>query len=273
MTTIVITGANTGIGRATAEGLAAPGTKLILAGRSLERTQEVIDAAKARGAEVEFVELDLANLASTRKAAAEIMAKAPQIDVLINNAGVGGVRGNTSDGFEMNVGINHLGHFALTMGLIEGLKASKTRVVCVASEMHRRSETLDFAAFEGPTKSVTGIDEYCDSKLCNVLFASELARRYGEHGITAVSVHPGFIASDIWRHIPAPVRWGMKLFMSMSSTEDGARTSVHCATAPLEAGLNGAYFDASKPREPARVAQDQALAKELWERSAKLVSR
>ena len=271
MTTIVITGANTGIGRATAESLAAPGTKLILAGRSLERTQEVIDAAKARGAEVEFVELDLGNLASTRKAAAEIMAKAPRIDVLINNAGVAGVRGKTSDGFEMNVGINHLGHFALTMGLIEGLKASKTRVVCVASEAHRRADQLDFAAFEQPTKSRTGIDEYCDSKLCNVLFASELARRYGADGITAVSLHPGVIASDIWRHVPGVLRWGMKLFMS--TTDDGARTSVYCATAPLEAGLNGAYFDASKPRTPTKLARDEALARELWEHSAKLVSR
>lgn len=271
MTTIVITGANTGIGRATAESLAAPGTRLILAGRSLERTQPVIDAAKARGAEVEFVELDLANLASTRKAAAQILAAAPHIDVLINNAGVAGMRGKTSDGFEVNVGINHLGHFALTMALIEGLKASKTRVVCVASEAHRRAGQLDFAAFEEPTKSRTGFAEYCDSKLCNVLFASELARRYGEHGVTAVSLHPGVIASDIWRHIPAPLRLGMKLFMG--NTSDGARTSVYCATAPLEAGLNGAYFDAAKPRRPTRLAMDEALARNLWEHSAKLVNR
>ncbi len=271
MTTIVITGANTGIGRATAEGLAGPGVRLLLAGRSLERTQPVLEAARARGADAEFVALDLTDLGDIRRAAGDLGQKAPKIDVLVNNAGVAGVRGQTRDGFELHVGVNHLGHFALVQALMPLLVGSRTRVVAVASEAHRRARGLDFGAFEQTTKSRTGWSEYCASKLCNVLFAAELARRYGSQGIFGVSLHPGVIASDLWRHLPLPLRFIMKLFMRSNS--DGARTSIHCATAPLEVGLNGAYFDSCKPRRPSRVAQDASLAAELWERSLELVNR
>lgn len=271
MTTIVITGANTGIGRATAEGLAGPGVRLLLAGRSLERTQPVIEAVRARGGDAEFVALDLTDLRDIRRAAGDLSQKAPKLDVLINNAGVAGVHGQTRDGFELHVGVNHLGHFALVQALMPVLTSSKTRVVAVASEAHRRARGLDFGAFEHTTKSRTGWSEYCASKLCNVLFATELSRRHSSQGIFGVSLHPGVIASDLWRHVPLPIRALLKMFMR--SNEDGARTSIHCATAPLEMSANGAYFDKCKVRWPTRVAQDEALAAELWERSLALVNR
>src|SRR5262249_12550729 len=160
------------------EGLADAQTRLILAGRSLERTQPVLDAVRARGATAEFVELDLASLSRARSAARTVLSMTDGIDVLINNAGVAGARGQTADGFEMPIGVNHLGHFAWTKTLLPRLLESGTRVVVVASEAHRRSQGLDFAAFEKPTQSMLGWTEYCNSKLCNVLFARELAKRY-----------------------------------------------------------------------------------------------
>jgi retinol dehydrogenase-12 len=264
--TIVITGANTGIGRATAEGLADAETKLVLAGRSLERTQPVIDACRARGCEVEFVELDLTDLAQTRGAAKRVLAHSERIDVLINNAGVAGVHGVTKNGFELHLGVNHLGHFAWTMALLPRLRENHSRVITVASEAHRGVKRLDFVAFERATGSKLGWTEYCESKLCNILFASELARRYSE--LTCVSLHPGVIASDLWRHVP---KW-LKLFtVFMKSNNDGARTSIFCATSGTL--TNGAYYDKSKPRTPNRAARNATLARELWTRSESLIRR
>ncbi len=188
--------------------------------------------------------------------------------MLINNAGVAGVHGATKDGFEMHVGINHLGHFAWTMTLMPRLIESRARVVVVASEAHRRSKSLDFALFEKPTQSKLGWAEYCESKLCNVLFTGELARRYSGQGITAVSLHPGVIASDLWRHAPKPLQFLFKAFLK--SNDDGARTSIFCATTGTL--TNGAYYDKSKPRPPNRAARNATLAEQLWTRSESLTS-
>lgn len=261
MRTIVITGANTGIGRTTALGLNDGATRFILAGRSLSRTQTVID--ELAPAQVEFVELDLGSLASVRKAAARIRELAPHIDILINNAGIGGVHGKTVDGFELHFGVNHLGHFLLTQELLPLLKASNARVVNVASDAHRMvKKTLDFAALEKPTATRTGFPEYGVSKLCNILFTRELAKR---HGLRTYALHPGVIATDIWREVPAPLRFVIKLFMA--SPDSGAKTSIHCATADIPAEENGTYFEKSKRRRVTKLAEDDALARELWDRS------
>ena len=263
----IITGANTGIGRATAEALVRRGARVVLANRSEEKTRPVLDALAREGAadRVDFVQLDLADLASVRRAGAELAARGP-IHVLVNNAGLAGARGVTADGFETTFGVNHLGHFLLTHLLLDTLRASApARIVNVSSHSHYRARTIDFDALRRPTASYTGIPEYEVSKLANVLFTAELARRLEGTGVTAYAVHPGVIASDIWKRIPAPFRWLAKRFMK--SNEEGARTSLHCATAPELAGESGLYYAESRPKRPSKVAQDAVLAAELWRRS------
>jgi NAD(P)-dependent dehydrogenase (short-subunit alcohol dehydrogenase family) len=265
--TFLITGANTGIGRATADELARRGGKVFLACRSAERGRAAaaqIAAATGNDA-VAFLPLDLADLASVRNCATEFLARGEPLHVLINNAGVGGARGLTKDGFELEFGINHLGHFALTTALLDCLAASApSRVVTVASDAHYQAKGIDFEAVRKPTVSMTGMREYAVSKLSNVLFSAELARRTEERGIMAYALHPGVVASDIWRRIPWPVRPLMKL--RMLSIEQGAATSLYCATAPELDGVTGRFYDNARERAPSPVATPE-LAGELWQRS------
>ena len=261
---MVITGANTGIGRVTAQELAARGARLILACRSEKKTLPVIAAIKeATGnSQVEFVPLDLASLDSVRRCAEEILSRTPQIQVLINNAGLGGVKGSTEEGFELTFGVNHLGHFLLTQLLLPRLKESApSRIVNVASKAHCKAKKLDLDALKRPSKGST-LSAYCVSKLCNVLFNAELAKRLEGSGVTTYALHPGVVASDIWRKIPWPIRPLIKLFMI--SNEEGAKTSVHCATSPDLAEQSGLYYDRCAPTRPSRLARDPVLAAELW---------
>ena len=259
--TILITGANTGIGRHTAVALARRGARLLLAGRSLERTQPVLDEI---GDRAEFVALDLGDLDSVARCAAEILQLKLRIDVLINNAGVAADKGVTPQGFERAFGINHLGHYLLTELLLEGLAdAPPSRVVIVASRAHVRADALDLDALTGTTRSPTGFPEYCVSKLCNVLHAQALSRRLEGTDITVCSLHPGVVASDVWRNVPWPIRPIMKKFMI--SEQEGAQTSIHCATHPDI--VSGGYYDESKLRKPARLGRDEALADALMARS------
>lgn len=265
-TFVVITGANTGIGRATAEKLAARGAKVALACRSEDRTRPVLDGIATRGGDAFFVPLDLGALASVRSAAARIDALGRPIDVLINNAGVAGQRGFTVDGFELAFGTNHLGHFLFTLLLASRLReAPRARIVNVSSHAHYDAKGIDFAAVRKPTRSITGLREYAVSKLANVLFTSELARRFGPNGVHSYALHPGVVASDAWRRVPWPVRPLMKL--RMLSNEDGAKTSIYCATSPDVASEDGRYYDRCRERAPSAVAQNAALANELWEKS------
>jgi NAD(P)-dependent dehydrogenase (short-subunit alcohol dehydrogenase family) len=265
--TFLITGANTGIGRATATGLAQRGGKVFVACRSAEKGRAAaaeIAAATGNGA-VAFLPLDLADLASVRDCAAAFLARGEPLHVLINNAGVAGSRGLTKDGFELGFGVNHLGHFALTMALLDCLAASApARVVTVASDAHYQAKGIDFGAVRRPTASRTGLPEYAVSKLGNVLFTQELARRAEGRGVTASALHPGVVASDIWRRVPWPVRPLMKL--RMLSTEQGAATSLYCATAPELADVSGRYYENCRERQPSAAATPE-LARELWEHS------
>ena len=265
--TFLITGANTGIGRATADDLARRGGKVFVACRSAEKGRAAVaEIAAATGNDaVVFLPLDLADLASVRNCAAEFLARGEPLHVLINNAGVAGVRGLTKDGFELGFGVNHLGHFALTTALLDCLAASApSRVVTVASDAHYQAKGIDFEAVRRRTASRTGLPEYAVSKLRNVLFSAELGRRTEGRGITTYALHPGVVASDIWRRVPWPVRPLMKL--RMLSTEQGAATSLYCATAPELDGVTGRFYDNCREREPsAAVTTD--LAGELWQRS------
>jgi NAD(P)-dependent dehydrogenase (short-subunit alcohol dehydrogenase family) len=262
---IVITGANVGIGRATAELLAARGATLVLACRSESKTRPVIDDLRAAGGDVRFEALDLGDLASVRACASRLAAENRPIDVLLNNAGLAGQRGSTKDGFELAFGTNHLGHFLLTVLLAPRLIESRGRIVNVASQAHYDAKGIDFDAVRQPTRTITGLPEYAVSKLANVLFTAELARRIGPRGVHSYALHPGVVASDAWRRVPWPVRPIMKAFMI--STADGAKTSVFCATSPEVAAQDGRYYDDCKEKAPNPVAHDAALAKQLWEKS------
>ncbi len=263
---ILITGANTGIGRVTAEKLAQGGARLILACRSKEKTQPVVDAIKAAGGDAEFVPLDLADLDSVRAAADIVLQKDEPLHVLINNAGLAGLRGQTKQGFELIFGTNHLGHFLLTELLLPRLrKSAPARIVNVSSGSHYQAKGIDFGALKERTKTVTSMAEYEVSKLANVLFTKELARGRAGAGVTSYALHPGMVASDAWREIPWPVRPIMKLFMI--TNEQGAETTLHCAASDEAGKEDGLFYDKKKPREPNKLAHDEALAKELWDKS------
>ena len=268
--TFIVTGANTGIGKITAKELARAGAHVFLACRSERKTAEVIDEIRRDipGANVEYVQLDLGDLASVRACAEAILARNEPIHGLINNAGLAGHRGLTKDGFELTFGTNHLGHYLFTRLLLDRLKQAGTaRIVNVSSKSHYRARGIDWDALKQPARTVTGMREYEQSKLSNVLFTKELARRLDGTGITTYAVHPGVVATDVWRRVPAPVRWVMKKFMI--TPEEGAQSSLRCATAPELAGETGRYYDVGgKERRPSRLADDAELATELWKRSA-----
>jgi retinol dehydrogenase-12 len=272
--TFLVTGGNTGIGRATATALARAGGRVYLACRDPGRGQAAVAAVKAAtGSDaVGLLPLDLASLASVRACAEAFLVRDEPLHVLINNAGVAGARGLTADGFEAHFGINHLGHFALTLLLLDRLKASGPgcRVVNVSSEAHYAATSIDWAALQRKTRSITGMREYAVAKLCNVLFTQELARRVGGIGpgvdsdVTAYALHPGVVASDIWRRIPQPFRalWTRRLI----STEDGAATSLHCATSARAAAESGLFYDRCQPVAPSPVATPE-LGELLWKQS------
>ena len=270
-TTYLITGANTGIGKETARALARRGGNVVLACRSEDKTSPVIDelASDTGNPNITFLPLDLADLESVRDAATAFLATHDSLHVLVNNAGIGGGRGRTKQGFEAHFGVNHLGHFLLTTLLLDRLRQSAaatgapSRVVNVSSDSHYQPRGINFDRLRDEP-GLAGIGEYGVSKLCNVLFAQELARREPADQLVSVSLHPGVIASDIWRRIPGPARWLMTRFMK--SPEDGAATSVHCATAPDVVANNGAFYADRRPKEPSRYATPE-LARELWDRS------
>jgi NAD(P)-dependent dehydrogenase (short-subunit alcohol dehydrogenase family) len=267
----IVTGANTGIGRITAVELARAGARVWLACRSRDKTQPVIDEIVAAGGKAEFLALDLADLASIRDSAKAFLATGEPLHLLVNNAGLAGQRGLTKDGFELTFGVNHLGPFLFTQLLIDRLKASApARIVNVASTAHYDAKGIDWAALQKPTRTVTGMFEYRISKLGNVLFTRELARRLEGSGVTTYALHPGVIASDIWRKVPWPVRPIMHRFMK--TPEEGAQTSLYCATAPELSAVTGAYYDDRKERKPSKIALDDDLAKELWRRSEEWIS-
>ncbi|MEQ9082155.1 MAG: SDR family oxidoreductase [Sandaracinaceae bacterium] len=262
----LITGANTGIGRSTALSLAERGATLYLACRSEARAKPVMDEVSACGASAHFLPLDLASLDSVRDCAKTFLDAGAPLHVLINNAGLAGKPGVTDDGFELTFGVNHLGHFLLTELLLERLKETPpTRIVNVASQAHYRAKDIDWAALREKTKTTTGLPEYSVSKLCNVLHAKSLARALEGTGVTTYSLHPGVIASDVWRNVPWPVRPLMKLFMK--TNDEGAETSLHCAASETAARQSGLYYDDCAPKEPSAPAKDAALADQLDEKS------
>ena len=264
----LVTGANTGIGLVTARELAALGAHVFIACRSAQRAQPSLDRIRAAvaGAQVEALPLDLGDFDSVRACARTFLARGLPLHLLVNNAGLAGARGFTRSGFELAFGVNHMGHFLLTQLLLDRIESSApARIVTVASRAHYRAPGIDWDAVRRPTRSRLAVAEYAVSKLANVLFSAELGRRLAGSGVTTYALHPGVVASDVWRGVPWPLRPLIKL--RMISTEEGAATTLFCAASPEVAAESGKYYDKCLARTPSAVAQDPALAAELWRRS------
>lgn len=269
---VLITGANTGIGRVTARELVKQGAHVFIACRSVERAKDAFDELRALsgGVPVDLLPLDLGDLDSVRQCAAMFLARDLPLHILINNAGLAGARGLSASGFEMAFGVNHVGHFLLTQLLLDRIKQSApARIVTVASRAHFKAETVDWDSLRRPTKSRTGYPEYAVSKLANVLFSSELARRLAGSGVSTYSLHPGVVASDVWRKVPWPFRPLIKL--SMISVQEGAATTLYCATSPKVTHETGLYYDQCQTRKTSMLAQVNSLCTELWKRSEEWV--
>ncbi len=270
--TCLVTGATAGIGRSTAAALAARGANVVLGCRNLKKAAKVAAEIEEEtpGASLHLHHLDLDRFSDVRKSAQALVESEHRIDVLVNNAGLAGQRGLTSEGFELAFGTNHLGPFLFTLLAEEALVSNGARIVMVASNSHRLAKKgIDFDAIRKPTASVSGLPEYGVSKLANILFAKELGRRWAHRNVTTYALNPGRIASDIWKRVPWPVRPLMKTFMK--SNDEGAKTSVMCSCDTSLSGESGLYYNECKLQTPSRWAMDDALAAELWDRSAEMV--
>lgn len=270
----VVTGANTGIGKVTARELARLGAHVILTARS-QATADAVAAEIRRETGNETVEghaLELGRLADVKRSAEALAARDLPIHLLVNNAGVAGQRGLTADGFELHFGVNHLGPFLFTNVLLDRVRAAApARIVNVSSQAHYGAkEGIDFEAVRRSTPSLAGLPEYGVSKLANVLFSRELARRLEGTGVTTYALHPGVVGTDVWRRIPWPIVAIMRRFML--TPEDGAKTTLYCATDPALAGETGRYYDECREKKPSRQGLDDQLARELWHRSEEFVA-
>lgn len=275
MTTFLITGGNTGIGLSTAIALARDGGRVFIACRSATAGETAVARIKAASgsADVRLLMLDLASLSSVRACAAEFLALDEPLQVLVNNAGVGGQRGLSADGFELHFAVNHLGHFALTQRLMRHLTG---RVITVSSELHRRARLrLDDPNWE--RRRYKAGQAYNDSKLANVLFTAELKRRLRESSspADAVTVHPGLARTDL----ASGAR--VQGLVPRLFGQDAARAARSTLLAATPRVASGAYFGPAgllnlrgEPAsyDPSATAQDVELARELWELSARLTA-
>jgi len=287
--TVLITGANEGIGREAARELARRKARLIMACRNMDKCERVADEIRKETGNPNIVtkNLDLSSLSSVRRLADDVNRTEPHLHVLINNAGV--MRPpftKTAEGFELQFGVNHLGHFLLTNLLMEKLSQSgSSRVVTVASRAHTRRPKLDFDNLNAE-KGYKPDEFYAASKLCNMLFTLELQRRIAhrqlQHSVTPLALHPGVIWTTLFTSWVNPTL-NMILrpftYYFLKSPKSGAQTTIFCAVDPLpvnqpidpETGLAHYYFADCAPKTPAPQARDVDAAKRLWEISARLV--
>jgi NAD(P)-dependent dehydrogenase (short-subunit alcohol dehydrogenase family) len=269
--TVVITGATSGIGAVAARRLAGLGARIVLVARDRRRAEQTLGelrAANSGQAHAAFY-ADLSRLREMKRVAAEIAAAEARIDVLMNNAGLIASRNQrTEDGLELMFATNHLSYFVLTNLLLERLRtAGGARIVSTASDAHRRGK-LDFDRLQGQ-KGAAG---YGTTKLCNILFTRELARRIAGTGVTANCLHPGFVATRFGDNAGGAMRTGLAIAKRLFalSPEEGAETMVYLASSPEVAGRSGGYYERCAPAEPARTAQDDVGARRLWELSAEI---
>lgn len=271
--TVVITGATSGIGEVAALELAGMGARIVMVARSNARGEATLARLneKAPGLAHKIHYADLTQLAEMKRVAAEIAAAEPHIDVLINNAGaLFSQRQVTPDGFELSFALNHLSYFVVTAGLRERLLASApARIVNTSSDAHKAAR-LDIDDLQ-TAKKYTGIQAYGRSKLENILFTRELARRLKGTGVTANALHPGVVATRFGHESGGVVSSLLKLVQNFAiSPEKGAETIVYLASSPNVATTSGEYFYKSRPAVPSSAAREDRLAAELWRKSAEL---
>jgi NAD(P)-dependent dehydrogenase (short-subunit alcohol dehydrogenase family) len=272
--TALVTGASSGIGLEASVKLAKYGAEVLMVARDPKRGEAArADVARRSGSDaVSLLLCDFASQAATRALADEVKSKAKRLDILVNNAGsVSSKRQVTADGIEQTFAVNHLGYFLLTNLLLDLVVASApARIVNVSSIGHRQG-TLDFDDL-GFERGYGIMKAYSRSKLANVLFTSELARRLEGKGVTVNALHPGAVATHIWSHAPAiarPLLAVAKLFMI--SPEEGGDRIVYLATSPEVEGKTGGYYEKNRLVTPARLACYATLASRLWTVSTDLV--
>jgi NAD(P)-dependent dehydrogenase (short-subunit alcohol dehydrogenase family) len=269
--TVIITGATSGIGAVAARRLAGLGARIVFVARDRDRAQELLRQLRAinSGQAHAAFHADLSRLREMKRVGAEIAAAEPKIDVLMNNAGLIAARNHrTEDGLELMFATNHMSYFVLTQLLLERLRAAGgARIVSTASEAHRRAR-LDFDRLQ----EQKGARGYGTTKLCNILFTRELARRLEGSGVTANCLHPGFVATRFGDDAGGALRMGLAIAKRLFalSPEEGANTMVYLASSAEVAGRSGGYYDRCAPAEPSREARNDRDAARLWELSAAL---
>lgn len=273
--TVLITGASAGIGLQSAMGLAKLGAEVVLVGRDEGRTAEAARQVQSQtgNPSISHLVADLSSLKEVRKLAQQFQSKYKKLDVLLNNAGAIFLRRQVSaDGYEMSLALNHLNYFLLTDLLLDQLKAGPAgRIVNVASNAHYRGH-VNFEDLQSQRR-YTGMQAYGTSKLMNVLFTYELARRLQGTNLTANCLHPGFVASQFAWNNGWWVRLGIGLMFQRISVEDGAKCSIYLASSPEVQGLSGKYFNYDlKEKRSAEESYDQVVAKRLWDVSEKLAA-
>ena len=272
----LVTGATNGIGLVTARELAGLGAQVTIVSRNAEKCAAVAGLITSdTGNPVEFIAADLSTLAGVMQAAAGFKQRHTQLHVLVNNAGGFFIkRIITSDGFEMTFALNHLGYFLLTNLLLDVLKASApARIVNVASGLHRNAK-LDFDNLQGE-KHYAGFRAYGQSKLANVLFTYELARRLEGSGVTANAAHHGYVNTGLSLNNGSFFRVFAKLSARLFGRppEEGARTSIYLASSPEVEGVTGKYFADCQPIQSSPRSYDEELAKKLWQVSLELTAK
>ena len=272
--TVVVTGATSGIGEVAAVELARQGARIVFVARNPLRRDTTLARLSVANDKVKHTAYlaDLSRLSEMKRVAGEIAAAEPRIDVLINNAGaVFNARETTQDGLEMTFATNHMAYFVVTNLLLAKLKATPgARIVSTSSDAHK-SGKLDFDDLQSE-KSYVGFRVYCNSKLENILFTRELARRVAGTGVTANCLHPGFVASSFGDNNGGWTEFAFGLLKKIAAItpEDGAKTIVYLASSPDVAGQSGGYYYKCAPSTPTAAAQNDADAKRLWEVSAKI---
>ncbi len=271
---VLVTGATNGIGKITAQELANKDATVVIVGRNAEKTQATASEIRSKSGNqaVEGLVADLSSLAQVRELAGEFKKKYTRLDVLVNNAGaIFARRQVTADGFEMTFAFNHLAYFLLTNLLLDLLNASApARIVIVSSAAHLNGP-LDFDDLQSNRYRYGGFGAYGHSKLENVMFTYELARRLEGTGVTANALHPGTVNTGFGKNNGGVMNLAMKAFaMFQISPEQGAQTSIYLASSPEVKGVSGQYFVNCKPARSSASSYDEEAQKRLWEISEQM---
>ncbi len=272
---VLVSGGTNGLGLVTARELARMGALVTIVSRNPEKCAAVAEAIQGEtGSPVEFIAADLSTLAGIMQAAASFKQRHTRLHVLVNNAGAMFTRRRiTPDGFEMTFAVNHLNYFLLTNLLLDVLKAcAPARIVNVSSHAHEGA-TIDFDNLQSE-KHFAPMQAYGQSKLANVLFTYELARRLEGSGVTANALHPGFVFTGFARNNGALFNFGMKVIGPfIRQADQGAQTSIYLASSPEVEGVSGKYFVDCKPVDSSPISHDQGLAEKLWQVSLELTGK